>query len=243
MNGNTLLKQEHSRVLAVVMPITKDILTMTAISKSLVRVLALATLPFSTHSLAQGSLPPDVKAAAGQTDVVKASTKRGDRLVVAHADLPPPRPGAGPPPPPPHDERYGFGHPHLIHELAAMEVAIGIRSHQIDAWRDFTDAMLATVPPPQNPSAEAPEPKPEPFSRVLKLATDAIERGRNAERLVKAVTALRALLTQEQLERIALNEARLRPPPGQHFKIDKCEAPSAQKRDTDQPAPIPAPPR
>lgn len=199
---------------------------MIPIPKSLLCLTAVVALPFVSSgalagpgTLADGG-PPNL------TDVTKLSGKRGD-LLVAQALPPPAPPGpprqAGPeggPLPPPKGEFHGPHPEPLSAKLAEFETAIGIRSAQLDAWRDFTDALLAVTAPPARPeppvppAAVQPLPKPEAFSMPSRIAQDAIERGRKAEALVKAIENLRGKLTPEQLERVSALEARLAPPPG-----------------------------
>lgn len=199
---------------------------MIPIPKSLLCLTAVVALPFiSTGALAGPGTLADA-GAPNLTDVTKQSGKRGD-LLVAQAFPPPAPPGpprqAGPeggPPPPPKGEFHGPRPEPLSAKLAEFETEIGIRSAQLDAWRDFTDALLAVTAPPARPEPPAPPaagqplPKPEAFGLASRIAKDAIERGRKAEALVKAIENLRGKLTPEQLEKVSALEACLTPPPG-----------------------------
>lgn len=134
----------------------------------------------------------------------------------------------------------GFGPHHmgpppefmLAARLAALETRVGIRSEQLDAWRDYTSALQAVLSPPRHdrgpggtggpgpgePEAKGPDAapggKPDPFAFQERLADDVTARAALAAKLKDAIAELRTKLTPEQLEILASAERPHGPPPG-----------------------------
>jgi hypothetical protein len=184
-------------------------------------ILAFASVPMLTPAWGQTQEAPMGRTALAMTEIAKAELKRGDRLVAEAT--PPAPPHAGPPgrcdgPPPGPGPRFHagdgpprrhFGPGRIAMKLNAAETEIGIRANQLDAWRDFTDALIATMTRPSRQSPPEAGDKSEPFEHAQRLADNAIARGRHAQDLVKAIDALKSKLTPEQLARVADIEARL----------------------------------
>ncbi|MBN9026516.1 hypothetical protein [Kaistia sp. MMO-174] len=103
----------------------------------------------------------------------------------------------------------------LAQNLNAAETLIGIRADQHDAWRDYTNALLAMFQPPARP-AVVPDAnaEPAPFAREERLIQNVTDRAAKAAELSKAIDALKAKLTPEQLTKLANADLRFGPPMG-----------------------------
>jgi hypothetical protein len=196
-----------------------------------VTALGLGSVTLLTSAWGETTVPGPVQAAWSGMD-----GKRNDRLDAGG-------PGHGPHGPmwrcnapggsgPGGMHRGGWRDPaQIAKRLNAMETEIGIRANQLDAWRDFTDALLGTLQRPKwQPAdgAQGGDAKPQPFALAERLADNTIARSKSAEALLKSIDVLRTKLTPEQLDKVSAIEARFRPHQGPHFDVP---SPDDQKPD------------
>ena len=127
-----------------------------------------------------------------------------------------PGPGMKPGPRGPHgmdrEARHARFEMRLAGQLSAAETLIGIRADQLDAWRDYTSALLALVQPPAPPVPD--EDAAKAFAREERLAREITERAAKAATLVQSIEVLKTKLTSDQLEKLGEVDLRLMPPMG-----------------------------
>ncbi|MGF6231794.1 hypothetical protein QFZ27_005749 [Inquilinus ginsengisoli] len=101
----------------------------------------------------------------------------------------------------------------LARDLAGLETLIGIRADQLDAWRDYTSALLAVAEPPRPPTLAIDGKGSEAFAPAERLADAAIARAEAAETLKSAIATLRDRLSPEQIALLQQGERHMGPPP------------------------------
>lgn len=90
----------------------------------------------------------------------------------------------------------------LASRLDAYETFLGIRPAQIDAWRDYTDALQAMTVGAERRELPAGLADGDALSQSATLAGAVIATGERATRLLASVDALRAVLSEAQKARL-----------------------------------------
>jgi hypothetical protein len=178
--------------------------------KRTLAALAIATLTgVSAVAIAPAFAKPDAAAEATSKGGDRGEMKRGPHGG-KHAGK---HEGRG-------DHKRGHG-PHgprnmqmwLASNLSTTETLIGITADQQDAWRGYTNALLAMFERPARPDAKPGDDTAKvPFAREERLIKNSTERATKAAALQTAIDALKAKLTPEQLQKLADAELRFGPP-------------------------------
>lgn len=91
----------------------------------------------------------------------------------------------------------------LAARLGAYESFVGIRTGQLDAWRDYTDALQAmAVGPEAERRTTVTVDEGDALDQSAALATDAMDDGERATRLLASVRTLEETLTPAQKTRL-----------------------------------------
>lgn len=93
----------------------------------------------------------------------------------------------------------------LASRLNAFEAFIGIRAHQLDVWRSYTDAlqaMPASLEDERDLSAETGIAAQDLLAQSAELANDAAVQSADAARLLASVEALAGTLSEQQKRRL-----------------------------------------
>ncbi len=142
-----------------------------------------------------------------------------DPMMAFGGDMPMPPPG--PPGRFPHGQNPALA---IAGKLSALETLIGIRSAQLDAWRDYTNALTDFLAFPKNqplgfpPIDAAPPQSDHDTSKQGKLfgeqmADHVLDRAGKATVLKEKALALRNVLTSDQLAKLEDAERSLVPGP------------------------------